>query len=277
MKKYLVTGYKGFIGSKLYDMLPPDDTVGVDLKDGHDIIDQLPNEKVEIVFHMAAMPSVEYSVKYPSYTLKHNVLGTSKVLEWARKQGAARVIFSSSAAIYGNGLGPTSPYGLHKLMSEKECKLYTELYGLDTVCLRYFNVYSEDQPYSGAYSTVISAWMEMLRQGKPLRIDGDGDQTRDYVHVEDVISANMFCANYAGLFGGKAYDVATGQNTSINNLKSLISSKLGAEAKWLYAPGRTGDVKHSMSRTIDLEKIGWSSKVKITDGLKKCFEKRIIK
>jgi UDP-glucose 4-epimerase len=271
MKKYLVTGHRGFIGSKLYDVLPTDETIGIDLKDGHDLIDQLPSESAEVVFHMAALPSVEYSVRNPSYTLKHNVLGTSRVLEWAKKQGVKRVVFSSSAAVYGNGLGPSSPYGLHKLMAEKECKLYSELYGLDTVCLRYFNVYSEDQPYGGAYSTVISAWMEMIRQDKPLRIDGDGEQTRDYIHVDDIISANIFCANYAGPFGGETYDVATGVNTSINRIKSFISSELETETKWHRVPERTGDVKHSTARTIDLKKLGWSSKVKITDGLKKCF------
>tara|TARA_R110000796_G_scaffold252184_1_gene385492 strand:- start:968 stop:1804 length:837 start_codon:yes stop_codon:yes gene_type:complete len=269
MKKYLVTGYKGFIGSKLYNALPVEQTIGIDLKDGHDIIDQLPDEKVDVVFHMAALPSVEYSVKHPSYTLKHNVLGTSKVLEWAKKQGVKRVVFSSSAAVYGDDSGPTSPYGMHKLMSEKECKLYSDLYGLDTVSLRYFNVYSEDQPYGGAYSTVISAWMEMVRQSKPLRIDGDGSQTRDYIYVEDVIEANIFCANYKKNFNGASFDVGSGESVSLVEIKNFIDTIQNVQ--WAVGPQRPGDILHSEADASGLYNLGWSSKTNILDGLKRCF------
>ena len=162
--KILVTGHKGFIGSRVFAALPEGQRVGIDLKEGEDLLEQLPNIQVDTVFHLAAHPSVGYSVENPSYTLKHNVLGTSRVLEWAKNHGAKRVVFSSSAAIYGNGDGPNSPYGLHKLMSELECKLYSDLYDLDTVCLRYFNVYSEDQKYGGSYSTVIFMLMTLFLQ-----------------------------------------------------------------------------------------------------------------
>jgi UDP-glucose 4-epimerase len=179
------------------------------------------------------------------------------------------VVFSSSAAIYGDGHGPNSPYGLHKLMSEMECKLYSDLYGLDTVCLRYFNVYSEDQEYGGSYSTVISAWMELLRQNKSLRIDGDGEQTRDYVHVDDVVSANLFCANYKGSLRGACFDVGAGEVVSLNSIKEFIEERY--KAKWQQAPERDGDVKHALANIKPLQDLGWEAKIKIADGLKKCF------
>jgi UDP-glucose 4-epimerase len=267
--KILITGYKGFIGSRLYKLLPKDQRIGIDLKDGEDLLDQLPDIQVDTVFHLAAQPSVGYSVENPSYTLKHNVLGTSRVLEWAKNHGAKRVVFSSSSAIYGDGTGPNSPYGLHKLMSEMECKLYSELYGLDTVCLRYFNAYAEDQEYGGSYSTVISAWMELIRQNKPLRIDGDGEQTRDYVHVDDIVSANLFCANYEGKFAGSCFDVGTGEAISLNSIKEFVEERY--EVKWQQAPEREGDVKHTLANISPLQDLGWEAKIKIADGLNKCF------
>ena len=267
--KILVTGHKGFIGSRLFDRLPEDQRVGIDLKDGEDLLDQLPDIQVDTVFHLAAHPRVAYSVENPSYTLKHNVLGTSRVLEWAKNHGAKRVIFSSSAAIYGDGRGPSSPYGLHKSMSEQECRLYSELYGLDTVCLRYFNVYSEDQKYGGSYSTVISAWMELIRQGSPLRIDGDGNQTRDYLHVEDIVSVNLFCAEHKERFNGSCFDVGTGESISLNDIKNFIENRY--EIEWQQAPEREGDVRHVLANIKPLKDLGWESNIKIADGLEKCF------
>mgnify|MGYP003141003512 FL=1 len=225
---------------------------------------------MDTVFHLAALPSVEYSINNPSYSLKHNVYGTSRLLEWAKKQKVKRLVFSSSAAVYGDGEGPLSPYGLHKLLSEKECQLYSKLYNLDTVCLRYFNVYSEDQPYGGAYSTVISAWMEMIRQGKPLRIDGTGDQTRDYVYIDDIVGANLFCANYEDNFNGACFDVGSGNTTSLKEIKNFIDSR--KQVQWHFAPSRPGDVLHSAANTGDLTALGWDAKVKIFDGLARCFK-----
>jgi UDP-glucose 4-epimerase len=269
MIKYLVTGHKGFIGSHLYDALPQDTVVGIDIKDGEDLLDQLPDIGVDVVFHFAALPRVEYSVKHPSYTLKHNVLGVSRVLEWAAKHQAKRVVFSSSSAVYGDGDGPKSPYGLHKLMSEMECKLYSELYGLDTVCLRYFNAYAEDQEYGGAYSTVISAWMEMMRQDKPLRLDGDGEQTRDYIHVEDIVSANLFCGAYEGSFAGSSFDVASGDTISLNKIKEFIEQS--HDVNWKNSPARLGDVRHTVANIKPLLELGWRPSIGILEGLKRCF------
>jgi UDP-glucose 4-epimerase len=189
--KFLITGFKGYIGTKLFNKLNDGINVihGIDLKYGRDILHHLPNTSYDYVFHLAAFPSVQQSVEEPSDTFRNNAYATSVLLEWAKNHNVKRVIFSSSAA----AADITSPYGLHKRISEQECRLYSQFYGLDTVCLRYHNVYSEDQIYGGSYSTAISAWMQMIREGRELRIDGDGEQTRDFVHVDDVVSANIFC------------------------------------------------------------------------------------
>ena len=225
--------------------------------------------KPEVIFHLAAQPSVQWSVDNPSEALSHNVLGTSRVLEFAKHVNCRRVIFASSAAVYGDGGPPCSPYGLHKLVSEQECRLYSKLYGLDTVCLRYYNAYSANQKYGGAYSTVISAWMEMQKQNKPLRIDGDGTQTRDFVHLDDIVDANIFCMNYKGKFNGASYDVATGESVSLNELKTQIDQITNVE--WETAPPRCGDIKDSIANYEALEDIGWRSQITINKGLRACF------
>ena len=271
MEKYnfLVTGHKGFIGSHIFDALSGT-KIGIDLKEGEDILDCLPeNIEVETVFHLAALPRVEYSVENPFYTLKHNVLATSKLLEWSKNHGVKRVIFSSSAATYGDGEGPNSPYGLHKLMSEMECKIYSQLYGLDTVCLRYFNVYSENQPFGGSYSTVISAWLEMIRRGLPLRIDGDGEQTRDYVHVDDIVGINLFCAEHKEVFNGAVYDVGSGETVSLNHIKRFVEE--ASDVEWIHAPPRPGDVRHTIANTKPLTQLGWDAKIDLIEGLTRCF------
>jgi len=273
----LVTGHKGYIGNKLFNKLNlmGCEVIGIDLKDGHDIADCLPkNKNFDYVFHLAALPSVEYSVLNPSYTMKHNVLATSKLLEWSKDNKVKRFIFSSSSAIYGEGNGPKSPYGLHKLMSEQECKLYSELYQLDTVCLRYYNLYSEDQKYGGAYSTAISAWMEMINIKKSLRIDGDGEQTRDFVHVDDVIKANLFCMNHKENFNGKFYDIGSGKSISLNYIKNYIDQF--NEVKWDHRPERIGDVKHTKANIQEMLNFGWTSEISIEEGLERCFKRRNI-
>lgn len=272
--KILVTGYKGYIGSHIFSELKKQkhNVFGIDLKDGEDILHCLPNETFDYVFHLAACPRVGYSVEKPAYTMKQNVLVTSVLLEWAKDHGVKRVIFSSSSAVNGNGDGiPKSPYGLHKLMNEMECRLYSELYGLDTVCLRYYNAYSEDQEYGGSYSTAICAWMEMIKQGKPLRIDGDGEQTRDLVHVQDIVSANIFCMNYQENFNGKGLSIGSGTSVSLNHIKAFISQN--HSVIWNNVPERIGDVRHTLADITEIKKLGWEPKVSIEEGLERCFSK----
>ena len=279
----LITGHKGYIGNKLLDKLMTlgYDVCGIDLCAGHleengDIRrDLFSNGKVwykhrpETIFHLAAQPSVQWSMSNPSEALSHNVLGTSRVLEFAKEVNCRRVIFASSAAVYGEDGIPQSPYGMHKKMSEQECKLYSELYGIDTVCLRYYNVYSADQIYGGAYSTVISAWMEMLKQNKALRIDGDGTQTRDFIHVDDIIDANIFCMNYKNQFNGAVYDVGTGIETSLNKIKYEIEKI--KEVDWNEGAPRHGDIQNSIADIHNLKDRGWKAKITIEEGLRDCF------
>jgi len=269
--KALVTGHKGYIGSHIYSELlnQGHEVYGVDLKEGQDLLHYMPDVEVDVVFHTAALPRVGFSVIHPSYTLMHNTLGTSKVLEWAKKNKVKRFVFSSSSAVYGNGEGPNSPYGLHKSMSEQECLLYSNLYNLDTVCLRYFNVYSEDQEYGGSYSTVIAAWMHFLNQRSEIRIEGDGEQTRDFIHVQDIVSANLFCANYEQNFNGQCFDVGVGEAVSINYIKDFILQN--RDVKVVNVSPREGDVRNTLAKPKPLERLGWKSKIKIQDGLKKCF------
>tara|TARA_R110000851_G_C13098336_1_gene567833 strand:- start:77 stop:904 length:828 start_codon:yes stop_codon:yes gene_type:complete len=273
--KVLVTGYKGYIGSHIYQKLKElkYDVKGIDLKDGEDIFYCLPKESYDCVFHLAACPRVGYSIKNPSYTMRQNVLATSVLLEWAKNYKIKRIIFSSSAAVMGDGDGiPKSPYGLHKLISEMECRMFSELYGLDTVCLRYFNVYSGDQEYGGSYSTAICAWMEMIRQKKPLRIDGDGEQIRDLVHVDDIVSANIFCMKYPQNFNGKTFSVASGTSVSLNYIKRFIDQNY--DVVWHHRPERIGDIKESMADISELRRLGWVPKISIEEGLKRSFAKK---
>lgn len=267
--KLLVTGHKGYIGNKLFNKLNDGINIvhGLDLKDGRDVIHHLPNISYDYVFHLAAFPSVQRSVNEPSDTFRNNTYSTSVLLEWSKKHNVKRVIFSSSAA----AANITSPYGLQKRISEQECKLYSDLYGLDTACLRYYNVYSEDQKYGGAYSTVIGSWMHMIREKKPLRIDGEGTQTRDFIHVDDIVEANIFCMKHKENFNGEVYDVATGISISLNKIKQFINSTNKVE--WDIQPERKGDIKYSHSIISGLLSLGWKPSVFIEDGLRRCFSK----
>lgn len=265
--KILVTGHKGYIGSRVFKKLIDlgFDVTGLDLKDGNDISFCLPDEDFDFVFHMAALPSVQQSVEKPSYTMRQNVLATSILLEWCKNRGVKRLIFSSSAA----AKQISSPYGLHKRMTEMECKLFSELYDLDTVCLRYYNVYSEDQLFGGPYSTVINHWMNCVESSKPLIINGDGEQTRDFVHVQDIVDANIFCMQHLPKFEGRVLDVGTGVETSLNAIRLYVDTHLNVE--WSQKESRIGDIKNSVADASELICLGWSPKVSIESGLHRCF------
>jgi|TARA_R110000824_G_scaffold5923_6_gene27093 UDP-glucose 4-epimerase len=272
----LVTGCEGYIGSRLYAKLCElgHDVRGMDIKNEEEDIlcdlDLYEDFAPEYIFHLAALPRVEYSVLNPVETFEVNALGTTKLLHFAKKIKAKRFIFSSSSIVYGGEDGLNCPYAVHKITSEMECELYSKIYGLDTISLRYFNVYSEDQPIEGPYSTIVAVWMDKLRNGEKLLIEGDGEQKRDFVHVDDIVDANIFAMNHKKPFGGSRVDVGTGTSYSINYIKNYIE-KIHSDAEFVSAVGRKNDVKETLANVKALETIGWSSNINFDEGLKKCF------
>ena len=286
MSRCIVTGHKGYIGSKLYEKLKNlgHEVLGIDLKDNCDVnsLQGLQEDtdgnfhpcwaefNPEYIFHMACFPRVGLSIEKPLETMKNNVLAGSTVLNFARKNKVKRVIYSSSSSIAGNGSGPLSPYALQKMTTELECGLYSDLYNLDTVSLRYFNVYSKDQPADGAYATAISNWMKYIRENKIPFITGDGEQRRDMLHADDAVDANIFAMKYENKFNGAVYDVGTGENISLNEAKKIIKEH-HPYIKFMYVPPRAGDAKITLANTKELKKIGWSAKISIKHGLRTCF------
>tara|TARA_R110002020_G_scaffold244679_1_gene458382 strand:+ start:352 stop:1152 length:801 start_codon:yes stop_codon:yes gene_type:complete len=251
------------------------DLRGIDLKDGEDILDgleQFEGFKPEYIFHLACIPRVAYSVEQPVHTMINNVISTSIVLDFARKIGAKRVIYSGSSSVVGNGDGPASPYGLQKLVSELESRLYSDLYGVDTVTLRYFNVYSPCQQASGPYATAIANFMEFIRQGKNPFITGTGEQRRDMSHLEDVVSANIFCMCHEESFSGANYDVGTGDNISLNEIRDIVHDHF-ENIKFDYIEERTGDVFLTKADMSPLEKLGWKPEHDIKEGIRDCYRK----
>lgn len=282
MTRCLVTGHKGYIGTHLFNKLKElgHDVRGIDYKDNasEDLLIVLDNDlsyaefKPEVIFHMACIPRVGYSMEYPVETMTNNVLATTKVLNFASKVKAKRVIYSGSSSVVGDGNGPNSPYGLQKLISEMECKLYAKVFDIDTVTLRYFNVYSPDQSASGPYATAISNYMQYIRDARTPFITGDGEQRRDMVNVKDVVSANIFAMNYDKKFAGQHYDVGTGQNISLNEVKDIVQ-KYFPNLDFEYVEDRPGDILFTKANIEPLKKIGWSAKIDIRNGIEDCFEK----
>ena len=257
----VVTGGCGFIGSHIVDALVRDGcevAVLDDLSTGN--VEHL-NPAAELVegsvadaeavlaavegatwaFHLAALPRVEQSVDDPIGTHAVNVNGTLNVLQAAREHGVERVVVSSSSSVYGDqdthlmtedlAPNPMSPYGLHKLIGEQYADLFARLFGMQIVSLRYFNVYGPRQSAEGAYALVIPHFLRLRDEGKPLTVYGDGCQTRDYVHVEDVVRANVNAAN-SELPPGRAValNVGSGEETSVNEIAAMV----GGEVEHIY-------------------------------------------
>ena len=289
MARCLVTGHRGYIGTHLYETLQElgHEVQGIDLFEGHDINKDLReynepvrggfhphyyNFKPEYIFHLACFPRVGYSVENPVRTMENNVLCTSNILNFAKHVGAKRVIYSSSSSVVGDGDGPTNPYGLQKLVSEMECKLYSELYGVDTVSLRYFNVYSEDQEADGPYATAIANWMKYIRKGKTPFITGTGEQRRDMLHVSDAISANIFAMERDDKFNGAHFDVGTGDNISLNEVKDIVQ-KYFTDIAFEYREERQGDVMVTLADVLPLQDLGWKAEIGAEAGVDRCFKK----
>mgnify|MGYP003672366069 FL=1 len=253
MKKVIVTGGAGFIGSHLVDKLislgievivldnlssgkrenlnPKAEFIWCDLSKDRPLF-----KNVDTVFHLAATPQVQYSIENPMDN--NNVDCLINMLNISKKSGIKRFIFTSSSSVYGNPkhtlinenhpLNPLSPYALHKLIGEQYCKLYSEIYKLDTACLRYFNAYGDRMTNKGAYRSVISIFKEQYKNNEPLNIVNDGNQRRDFVHVDDIVEANILCATREKDFDGEIYNVGTGKAYTVNEIAGMF----GGEKKY---------------------------------------------
>ena len=304
-KRTLVTGGAGFIGSHLVDaLLSSGCEVKVidNLSTGRlsnlehikdrisfypsDIRDQEKLNKAtrdcDTIFHLAAVVSVPFTVKNPLDSAMVNDMGTLYVLEAARKNRVKRVVFSSSCAVYGDdptvpkneymNPKPKSPYAVQKLASEFYTRLYFELYNIETVCLRYFNVYGPRQDPSSPYSGVISIFMTKAGSKSSPVIYGNGEQFRDFIFVKDVVRANLLAANTDEAIG-KTYNIGTSQFVPVNRVWAMISRLAGKNIKPEYKPPRPGDILESVADIERAKKdLGFVPKYSFENGLKETFD-----
>ena len=306
MPEYLVTGGAGFIGGHLAERLVRagqsvrildnfssgrevnlrgwGDRVEIlrgDIRDAAAVARAMSG--VRVVFHFAALPSVPKSVADPLTSHDININGTLNILIAARDAGVQRVVFSSSSAVYGDSpelpkredMKPTpiSPYGLHKLVGEQYGELFSRTYGLQTVSLRYFNVYGPRQDPQSEYAAAIPRFITALLAGKTPTVFGDGEQTRDFTYVANVVDANLAAAK-AGLEAvGQTFNVAGGRRISVNELIATINDILGSAIVPVYAPPRAGDVLHSLADVTKARRLlGIDACVELSEGLRRTVE-----
>ena len=300
-KRALVTGGCGFIGSNLVAKLLelewqvdvvddlsngkikylPQSIVDADklwVSDFSDaiILQMVRAGKYDYVFHLAANPRVSYSVENPFETNDTNVTKTLKLMD-ACRGSVKRLIFASSSAVYGqveelptsetSTLNPQSPYGLQKLVIEQYLKVYAKLYGLDSACMRFFNVFGKNQLGDSPYSTAVSAWLTAIMKGTSMRSDGDGTQTRDMCHVDNVVDACIKAALCESQLNGETFNVACGESFSNKEILEYLLSKFPG-SKYHSAPWRPGDVMHTLANTEKSKKIiGYEPLVNFWKGL----------
>lgn len=304
--EHLVTGGAGFIGSNLVRRLVAMGArvrVFDDLSSGHlenlagleasvefvrgDVRDapavQAALRGVRHVFHVAALASVQASVDDPAATHEINVTGTLNVLLAARDAGAERVVFSSSASIYGDSPvtpkredmlpAPLTGYALSKLAGEHYGRIFHGLYGLKFFALRYFNVFGPRQDPASHYAAVIPLFMRAYAAGRQPTIFGDGTQTRDFTYVEDIVAANLCCLDAPATAAGGVYNVAYGDRISVNDLARQIAALAGQPFSPGYAPPRPGDIHESQAdATLARRVLGWQPAHAFADGLRTTYE-----
>ena len=297
--KALVTGGAGFIGSHVAEALAAqgwevvvldnfatglESSVpsGVELIRGEASDTELLARAVrgcQAVFHLAAVSSVQDSLERPLHVHESNLTATLALLEAAVKEGAKRFVFSSSAAVYCDTEGhsaredmtpkPLSHYAVQKLASEHYCAAYHRLHGLETVCLRYFNVYGPRQRADSPYSGVIAKFADAARNGRPVVIFGNGGQTRDFVHVSDVVAANLAAGSIsAEVVAGGVYNIGSGCSVSVKELASAVRGVFTASPSPEYRPPRQGEIRFSQADITKAAKhLGYHPTVEFRDGL----------
>ena len=237
---------------------------------------------VEVVFHQGALPSVPRSVQDPLTTGAVNVEGTLNVLLAARDEGVRRIVFASSSSVYGNSgdlpriessnPDPISPYGVSKLAAERYCVSFSRVYALETVALRYFNVFGPNQDPTSQYSAVIPRFLTAIAAGRPVSIYGDGGQRRDFTYVDNVVDANLLAAE-AKEANGAVLNIATGRATSVNQLADVIGTLLERSVEREQHPARAGDVRDSWADIARAgEVLGWEPRVSLEAGLQRAAE-----
>jgi UDP-glucose 4-epimerase len=301
--KAVVTGGAGFIGSNLAEELANRGTEVIILDDlatgkvenitdlpksaqvrfvkgsvtDQELLTDIFND-VDCVFHQAAIPSVQRSVENPLITNEVNVNGTLNVLFAAKECGVEKVVYASSSSVYGDTPelpkredmkpNPKSPYAVSKLTGEQYCAVFGDVYGLKTVCLRYFNVYGPKQDPTSEYSAVIPRFITRVLANQPPIIYGDGTQTRDFTFVKDVVHANILASER----GEGVFNIASGSRISVNELADIIIRMIDKDLKPVYTEPRKGDIKHSLADvSLAKEKLGYECEYGLEKGLKETF------
>ena len=237
---------------------------------------------VELVFHQGALPSVPRSVHDPLTTSAVNVEGTLNVLLASRDAGVRRVVFASSSSVYGSigelprrenqHTDPMSPYGVSKLAAERYCVAFSRVYALETVALRYFNVFGPNQDPTSQYAAVVPRFIDAVRAGRPVMIHGDGTQSRDFTYVSNVVDANLL-ARDADRVNGAVLNIATGRQLSVSQLADAIGETLGLPVQKEYLPQRAGDVRDSWADCSEARRLlGYEPGVVLEEGLRRAAE-----
>jgi UDP-glucose 4-epimerase len=309
-RRVLVTGGAGFIGSNLVrGLLGRGDTVRVldnystgnranltGLEDDIEVVEgELRSYErvhnavrgVELVFHQGALPSVPRSVQDPLTTSAVTIEGTLNVLLAARDEDVRRVVYASSSSVYGNSgtlprtesqqPDPISPYAVAKLAAERYCVSFHRVYGLETVALRYFNVFGPRQDPKSQYAAVVPRFLEAIDRGEPVPIHGDGTQSRDFTYVANVVEANLLAADREGAVG-TVLNIATGRQASVNELADAIGTALGKPVEKQYLPVRTGDVRDSWADVGEAKRVlGYETGIGLEEGLRLTAEALLVR
>ena len=289
----LITGGAGFIGSHLVDALVgaglrvrvidnfatgtreyvnrAAELVEGDIRDASSIGEAF--EGVDTVFHVAALPRIPLSIAKPVETHTTNVVGTLNVLIAARDRKVRRVVFSGSSSVYGEQAkmplvetmtpNPLNPYALQKYVGEQYARMFHRLFAMQTITLRYFGVYGPRMPSEGSYVLAVAAFLKARREGRPLEIFGDGEQTRDFTHVSDVVSANMLAMDCeVAVADGRAINIGRGENVSVNRIAAMIGGQR------VHREGRAGDMRDTLADRREAERVlGWRPRVSIEEGI----------